>query len=267
MYLRKTFQQSPRLLVNIIELALRTSELLAPLDRSQEKRKMASALLFVTIAEHVYEYPVERNIYPDPNCWDQVLVFRDKRWMLYPAQVAIFELFMQIGEALVHHHKQLIPSMQAAIIIACECLQKQPSSLVQLSESRFMAHLCVQVSRLWQNPNVDTANEQKAHNEKIDGSRSLTASTVSKNMEDDLAEKDATSAIIDPTNATCPKCAKAFITPSKLRRHLARKTPCESVVACKKDDRGLHRCMACNRTFTTKQAKSRHINERCKMLT
>ncbi len=63
---------------------------------------------------------------------------------------------------------------------------------------------------------------------------------------------------------TCPKCAKEFDAPSRLRRHLARKTPCELVVPKKEEGEGPHACGACNRTFTTKQAKSRHVRESCK---
>lgn len=64
---------------------------------------------------------------------------------------------------------------------------------------------------------------------------------------------------------TCPKCSKIFNVPSRLRRHLARKTPCEPVVALGQEDReGPHACTACNRTFATRQAKSRHVQESCK---
>ncbi len=69
---------------------------------------------------------------------------------------------------------------------------------------------------------------------------------------------------------TCPRCAKVFDAPYKLRRHFARKTPCDPVLYSKKgedrDRRGSsHVCPSCNRTFASKQAKSLHIHEYCKV--
>src|SRR3990172_803671 len=64
---------------------------------------------------------------------------------------------------------------------------------------------------------------------------------------------------------TCPKCAKKFSAPCLLRRHLARKTPCEQVLQVERGgDEDFHACAACNRTFTSRQAKSRHFLNFCK---
>jgi hypothetical protein len=58
---------------------------------------------------------------------------------------------------------------------------------------------------------------------------------------------------------------KKFDAPRWLRRHLARKTPCDPVVRPeKKEDKGPDICPSCNRVLATKQAKSRHIHEHCK---
>lgn len=64
---------------------------------------------------------------------------------------------------------------------------------------------------------------------------------------------------------TCPKCGKEFAIPHKLRRHLARKTPCEPIIR-KKDGQGGEAfcCQSCNRSFTSREGRNRHVRENCK---
>ncbi len=64
---------------------------------------------------------------------------------------------------------------------------------------------------------------------------------------------------------TCDKCGKVFPKPFYLKRHRSRKTPCEAIVAAAAVDELV--CKYCHRTFTTKQALSRHIKQYCKIAT
>jgi hypothetical protein len=63
---------------------------------------------------------------------------------------------------------------------------------------------------------------------------------------------------------TCPKCNKAFQFPNLLRRHLARKTPCEPIIEPDLS-KGEFACEHCGRSFTNAQAASRHTRLRCKV--
>lgn len=63
---------------------------------------------------------------------------------------------------------------------------------------------------------------------------------------------------------TCSKCGKKFEHPCRLKAHLLRKTPCERIVQNIVGGFKPHRCPACNREFTTKEAKYRHKRETCK---
>ncbi len=63
----------------------------------------------------------------------------------------------------------------------------------------------------------------------------------------------------------CPKCQKTFNIPSRLRRHLARKTPCEEVVqTITSTSAEKYCCPACNRLFASRDIKNRHLREYCK---
>ncbi len=65
---------------------------------------------------------------------------------------------------------------------------------------------------------------------------------------------------------TCPKCGKVFGAPCWLRRHLDRKTPCEQVLRSEEgSDKNAHVCAACKRIFATRQAKSQHCHNHCKV--
>jgi len=72
-------------------------------------------------------------------------------------------------------------------------------------------------------------------------------------------------AFVGMVDRTCQKCAKKFDAPYLLRRHIARKTSCEPVLRTEdNEDDDFYTCTACNRTFASRQSKSRHINGRCK---
>jgi hypothetical protein len=62
---------------------------------------------------------------------------------------------------------------------------------------------------------------------------------------------------------TCEKCGKAFAKPFLLKRHRARKTPCDPIIDAAGDADST--CKYCGRTFTTDQALSRHVLHRCKI--
>jgi Zinc finger, C2H2 type len=61
----------------------------------------------------------------------------------------------------------------------------------------------------------------------------------------------------------CRKCGATFATNQKLQRHLARKRPCDPVVA---DDpaAGLHRCQHCGRRYSRSDSLQRH-NRTCRV--
>src|SRR5574340_503472 len=64
----------------------------------------------------------------------------------------------------------------------------------------------------------------------------------------------------------CQKCQKAFRVPAELRRHMARKTPCDPILtpAAGADD-VKHACEYCGRTFASKQSAYRHMRQTCKI--
>ena len=60
----------------------------------------------------------------------------------------------------------------------------------------------------------------------------------------------------------CPRCNKTFDLPCRLKRHLARKTPCDPIVVT---PGATHSCRYCGRAFTTQQAVSRHVKQYCRI--
>jgi 5-methylcytosine-specific restriction endonuclease McrA len=62
----------------------------------------------------------------------------------------------------------------------------------------------------------------------------------------------------------CPKCNAVFADNAHLKRHLARKTPCDPILKVAPRS-GKLSCRYCNRPFTTSQALSRHTKHRCKI--
>lgn len=68
----------------------------------------------------------------------------------------------------------------------------------------------------------------------------------------------------------CPKCGASFPLPWKLKRHLARKTPCQPILDAedipeeKKDAR--YKCKFCGRVFQQDAGLSRHMKKRCKII-
>ena len=63
---------------------------------------------------------------------------------------------------------------------------------------------------------------------------------------------------------TCKKCGHLFRDPSKLRRHLANKKPCDPIIDAAHDDVGCQ-CKYCGRRYSSKQSMYRHIRENCKI--
>lgn len=76
---------------------------------------------------------------------------------------------------------------------------------------------------------------------------------------------------------TCPRCGAAFTLPSRLGRHLARKTPCDPILEAADqrtaygagvlDDPGRRQrtCNFCGRVFTTYTSMRRHVRGACKI--
>jgi ribosomal protein L37AE/L43A len=62
----------------------------------------------------------------------------------------------------------------------------------------------------------------------------------------------------------CAKCEAVFADNAHLKRHQARKTPCDPVVQVDAERKGLS-CRYCGRAFTTRPALSRHERHRCKI--
>lgn len=60
----------------------------------------------------------------------------------------------------------------------------------------------------------------------------------------------------------CPKCKAKFADNAHLRRHSARKTPCDPILVPRAQSLS---CRYCGREFTTTQALSRHVRHRCKI--
>ena len=68
----------------------------------------------------------------------------------------------------------------------------------------------------------------------------------------------------DRPKYSCPKCGAAFADNTHLRRHLARKTPCEAIVRAAPLG-GEFACRFCNRGFTSKSSMYRHVRQFCKI--
>lgn len=70
---------------------------------------------------------------------------------------------------------------------------------------------------------------------------------------------------------TCTRCGKTFSLPSVLRKHQARKTPCDPVLEADQDvlekARKPYACSHCGRRFTTAPARCRHQKEACRAAT
>jgi DNA-directed RNA polymerase subunit RPC12/RpoP len=66
------------------------------------------------------------------------------------------------------------------------------------------------------------------------------------------------------TSHKCEKCGKLFRAPSLLKRHLARKTPCEPIID-QDDEADTISCKYCGRQFTTRPSMIRHIKQSCKI--
>src|SRR5262245_45836442 len=64
---------------------------------------------------------------------------------------------------------------------------------------------------------------------------------------------------------TCEKCGMIFDYPWKLKRHHARKTPCDPILDTQQTADVSNVCRYCGRVFTTTQALSRHTTRRCKI--
>lgn len=68
---------------------------------------------------------------------------------------------------------------------------------------------------------------------------------------------------------TCPKCHRDFEAPSRLKRHLQRKTPCAPVVEKEElpisEQTKAHACRFCGRRFEFESGLSRHLKNSCKI--
>jgi hypothetical protein len=66
----------------------------------------------------------------------------------------------------------------------------------------------------------------------------------------------------------CQRCGETFSAPSKLQRHLRRKTSCAPVLDREpevQDDDRQHMCRFCGRRFTHQSGVSQHIRKNCKI--
>jgi Zinc finger, C2H2 type len=82
-------------------------------------------------------------------------------------------------------------------------------------------------------------------------------------LEDGVSLVVGTLARMEDSKYTCHKCSSAFSDNAHLRRHLARKTPCDLVLPVQPAANALA-CKRCRRSFTTRSALSRHIHHSCK---
>lgn len=69
---------------------------------------------------------------------------------------------------------------------------------------------------------------------------------------------------------TCPKCGKKFAHPCRLKAHLARKTPCDTILEHEnikeEDKKKPYSCKFCGRRYNSTQGLSRHLRK-CQILT
>jgi hypothetical protein len=63
--------------------------------------------------------------------------------------------------------------------------------------------------------------------------------------------------------SVCELCGKNFGIPSKLKRHMARKTPCSPIIDPAPDTPDDRACQFCGRTFTSVASRSNHVRLRC----
>lgn len=66
---------------------------------------------------------------------------------------------------------------------------------------------------------------------------------------------------------TCPKCLKIFSAPCRLRSHLNRKKPCDTITQLQPEAVTVTKyiCEHCNRSYNSKQSMNRHIRDTCKV--
>lgn len=71
------------------------------------------------------------------------------------------------------------------------------------------------------------------------------------------------------SDRTCPHCERTFKFPCHLKRHLARKTPCATVVRDEdltpEEREKPFKCKFCMRKFTSVRSMNRHIREQCEI--
>lgn len=69
------------------------------------------------------------------------------------------------------------------------------------------------------------------------------------------------------SDRTCDKCGKVFSLPSRLKVHLARKTPCSPILDILPDEKkdSQHACKFCGRLFASYDSMRRHIRQVCKI--
>lgn len=65
------------------------------------------------------------------------------------------------------------------------------------------------------------------------------------------------------TDRTCGKCGKVFQLPCLLKRHHARKTPCDPIVDASSEIK--NKCRYCGRSFATAVSMYRHVRQSCKI--
>lgn len=67
----------------------------------------------------------------------------------------------------------------------------------------------------------------------------------------------------------CTKCGREFKYPCELKRHLARKTPCQPILEyedlSETEKTKKYQCKFCGHRFSQRSSLSRHINEKCKI--